>query len=122
MEVSDALELVQEAAARQSDVRDMMENVGNKLADKLDIQVLQIAEELLIAIMENLEDNHKISFLCEEPHVPKLISMMDDEGVQEAFKAVIIQFATIAPTVQSTSKALVIDEKTIAPVVKFMAT
>lgn len=120
-----ALEPIPEGpSVSRSEVCHMMEDAINQLTDRLDALVMQITEKSMIGIMGNLEENHCMAFLCDslrEAIRSMLTSILNDEGVRDAFETAVIQLATSGPMVLATAKVPVNEEKIAALTVRFVA-
>lgn len=113
-----------EGPVNRSQVFDMMEDALTQLDDRLNAHSTQIAEESLIGIMENLEDDHNMAFLrglLRRATCFMLIPALSNENVRDTFKTVIIQVATSVPMVSAIVKAVVKEKEIMAPIERFVA-
>lgn len=95
-----------------------------QLMDKLDTQVAQNLEELLIATVENLDEDHNLTFVwgALKPATREmLMSITDDEEVKVALEAAIIQMAKSTARIRAIAKSLVTEETIMASVARLVA-
>lgn len=79
-----ASEPVKDGPVIREKVSELMEEAVNQLTNKLDARIAQTTERSLVVIMENPNDDHKMSFVrgtLQRAARERLTSMMDDDGV-----------------------------------------
>lgn len=99
-----ALDPILEGPLSRTEDKQMMKDAVYHLTNKLDAGFAQVTEDFLVAIMENIDDDHEKAFvrvLLKRATRSMVTPMLNDGGVWDAIETTVIQVEISEPIVST---------------------